>query len=249
MAKTKGDGGSFILPPPIAGNWLTLPQEEADLLCTRLGESRVPGLDLHGGALVRVLPLSFWKGWILCDVQPGPEPLSGPAALLRARKREDSNEQPAIHSLVYGPDGFMILDGQSAPIHGHNARHGIELPSAEAERDYLRFFCFFVRGEEGPFEVVEEAGRLDLTGDRKTRAKVKPLSPIPGKAGADDDGRKVYAASIHYGNALFNAQLALHPTGMVEMLDDEPLSQNVGISPSLQFRGTARWEMPPQEIQ
>ena len=54
-------------------------------------------------------------------------------------------------------DGKLLrLAGRSPPIHELNAAAPIRLTEHNV-LDYVRFFGFFVRGEHGPFYVVESA--------------------------------------------------------------------------------------------
>ena len=42
--------------------------------------------------------------------------------------------------------------------------------------------------------------------------------------GYNDDGHFLVDAVIYYSNALFMANFAVHPSGMIEMTDDDPLA-------------------------
>lgn len=228
----------FLLPPPVPGEWTTLTGDIAGFLVARLRECSFGFVDLVRPALIRALPLGFWNGWFLCDVQPVPGIVEGAGATGGDPSEEPETPPAAIHSFVYGPDGFTPLDGTSPAIHSHNSRHGIDLSTEALQHDYLRFFCYFVRGELGPFEIVTDASRLRGDAGADLGRHVVELAPTT----VEDDkpDRPTYKASIVYGDKLFNAVFALHQHGMIEMLDDEPLLDSVSLTPAIDFFGTGR---------
>ena len=119
---------------------------------------------------------------------------------------------------------FYRLNGSSPPIHALNERTRPRLEAATV-LPYLRFFCFFVRGERGPFAVLDRfAGPLlpeanrDAVGDRIVPAEV---------LGRDAAGSWQIAALVHYGDALFASRFAVAPSGMVEMVADKPIVEDL----------------------
>lgn len=213
----------FELAPPVPGPWVILDSDHRAIFLHRLAEAGFHDMPQTGISSLRFLPLHFYPGWILCDIQIGPVP--------------QQPDRPAfIHSLLYGPDGFTPLDGQSQALHLHNALHGVTLQSAAQQTAYLRFFCHFIHGAEGPFDIVTDSTGLILPDD--SAIAITPMTPDP-------DPQGIYAASfratIHYATTLFSCRLALHAGGMVEMLEDEEIAANVQRSPRLGFSGTARF--------
>ncbi len=80
------------------------------------------------------------------------------------------------------------LDGTSPPIHKVNDTFGIKLPSvpraeengepgelSEADQKtllgYLRFFCEFVHGEEGPFYIIDADEEIEVSGTQESVAQ------------------------------------------------------------------------------
>lgn len=120
------------------------------------------------------------------------------------------------------------LKGISPPIHEVNKRAQLRLDSANV-LDYLRFFCFFVRGEHGPFYIVEAlddpflpqglgpAGQAAIA-DTARPATFEGMSP---------EGHFWCDAVVYYSNAIFITNYAIGPDGMVEMLDDEPVASDL----------------------
>ena len=122
--------------------------------------------------------------------------------------------------LIQGRDDELYrLKGTSPPIHEVNAKVPLKLTEALAP-GYLRFFCFFVHGEEGPFHIcADTADPLLPSADTGVAEHVEP----PRVYGADPNGKFRLSASVFYSNAVFNADFLVAPTGMIEMLDDRPV--------------------------
>lgn len=127
-------------------------------------------------------------------------------------------------------DNLLRLNGTSPPIHEMNAKAPINI-TGENVLYYLSFFCFFVRGEEGAFYVVYDLeDELLPEGFSAARSKEKPAPLTPQQLfrrpclhGQDADGKWRASALIHYSNAVFLADFLIHPTGMIDMVEDEPL--------------------------
>lgn len=116
------------------------------------------------------------------------------------------------------------LNGTSPPIHEVNAKAGIQL-NDENVLDYLRFFCFFVRGEDGPFLISEDMNNPHLPKNMNdnTRAAVAGVVRPASLEARNEQGLYMCDAVVFYSNALFLANFAVHPSGVIEMLQDEPL--------------------------
>lgn len=69
-------------------------------------------------------------------------------------------EQGKAYILLQDGRAPTLLDGFSAPIHALSQRGFLVLDSDDQIKDYIRFFCAFVWGDDGPFVVVEEAKNL-----------------------------------------------------------------------------------------
>lgn len=134
----------------------------------------------------------------------------------------------AICYLTMGGNLFR-LNGTSPPIHEVNAKAPIKL-TEDNVADYLRFFCFFVRGEEGPFYALESVDDpLVPPADDTVLSVLGGTARSIGLSGKNEKGQFLADAVIFYSNAVFIADFAVHPTGMVEMLDDEPIAADLPI--------------------
>jgi hypothetical protein len=126
---------------------------------------------------------------------------------------------------------MFLLDGSSAPIHDANEADPISITEPKV-LDYLRFFCYFVHGDEGPFLIVEDLNypaldkaKMDDATRRVIEGAVRPAA-FEGKT---DDGNFEASAMVLYGNALFSARFSISATGMIEMIDDEPIAADLPV--------------------
>lgn len=120
------------------------------------------------------------------------------------------------------------LDGTSPPIHMTNSEAPIKVTEANV-LDYLKFFCFFVRGDEGPFLISEDMDSYGLPKDMDestSRAIEATLRPATYE-GKNNDGHFMCDAIVFYANALFLSNFAIQPSGMIEMLKDLPLLEDL----------------------
>lgn len=210
--------GGFDLAPPISGDWHNLSGDLSDILVQRMREYAVIDQNERVTA-VRVTPALFRPGTVLCDLQT--EGRKGP---------------PVLRSALYGPAGALPLNGSSHLIHRANAKQGIDLSDVTRQSQYLRFFCMFVRGSNGPFEIVEQAAQVQ--GPDNLDTLVQPPARVGDKDGAT---LAIWQATVLYGNTLFRATFDLAAGGRVEMEDDTPLCGDVTRRPDLTFDGTGRF--------
>jgi hypothetical protein len=126
---------------------------------------------------------------------------------------------------------MLLLNGSSAPIHEANELAPIKV-TEDIALDYLRFFCYFVHGEDGPFFVVEDINHPALDLEKMDPATRKVLEGAIRPAmleGAGDNGSLVTSAMILYGNALFAARFSMTSDSMIEMTDDEPIAADLPV--------------------
>lgn len=148
--------------------------------------------------------------------------------LIRVR---DNNWSPSHLNVYYlAREGQLYrLNGTSPPIHEVNEVAPIKL-NEDNILDYLRFFCYYVRGEEGPFLIVEEMDNAHLPKDQLDEASLKVIEGVLRPAtyeGKNEEGFYLCDAIVYYSNALFIANFAVQPTGMIEMLDDDPVAADL----------------------
>lgn len=148
-------------------------------------------------------------------------------ALVRVRDPNWVNKNLNIYYLTDQGNLFR-LNGTSPPIHEINAKAPIKVNENNV-LDYLRFFCFFVRGEAGPFYVAEsmEDPNMPTDMDDTTRSVIEGTIREASFEGMNDQGHFLCDAVVFYSNALFIANFSVQPSGMIEMLDDEPITADL----------------------
>lgn len=221
----------WIGPPSMSAAWCDVPPPLAIELVDRIdfGVFNTTGKTFSGRhpiERVRVTALRFYSGYLLVEIQVGAS--------------ESTKGHSAIASLIYGPEGVTTLDGTSTPIHDLNRRH-IVLIDPVARLDYVRFFCAHVRGDDGPFRVVEDLADVvfrprtkQATRDRfrslvaPLREDETPAAPASILGGLRPSLRYRFEARVVYAGVLFRSYFSVAPTtGMIEMLEDEPLTKKL----------------------
>ena len=154
-------------------------------------------------------------------------PFYDSVALVRVEDPNWTNKKLKIYYLTDQGNLFR-LNGTSPPIHEVNAKAPIKVTD-ENVLEYLRFFCFFVRGEEGPFYIAEsmEDPNMPTEMDDTTRSVIEGTIRPASYEGKNDQGHWLCDAVVFYSNALFIANFAVQPSGMIEMLDDEPIAADL----------------------
>jgi ATP-dependent Zn protease len=183
----------------------------------------------------RSSPLSFYKAYRLVELQ-----------FVR-----DNGAERAF--ALDGPRGIAWLNGSSEPIHTANEAESLALTD-ETVADYVRFFFYFLRADEGAFMLIESGEELrlakdggdatndeddeeDVLGLEDARSKVHPLV----MSGHDDTGRWLLDATVAYAGVLFTTSVAVEPGGEIEMMDDNPIGLLTRLAtpaaPSLDVKG------------
>lgn len=204
VSPTAAAGDSFALPPLIFAAWMGLEPAELALAESLLRRA----LTTNGEAdpfigrprAGRALPLPFYgEDWHLVDLEG--ETKAGPAAV----------------ALVVGPEGAELVDGGAGHVHARNMRLGpLKLVEDADVLLYLKMFCGCVWGDEGAFSLVETpAEALSLI--EAPVLDVEPPSVERQGLGARIDAQVVYAGD------LFRSSFEVRPSGLVTMLDDEPV--------------------------
>jgi hypothetical protein len=140
---TTPEPADFGLPPVLPGDWRALPDELEQALRQRLAASNL--ID-EGRAIemVRVLPLGFFEGWMLCDFLLGEV---GPSA----------DSELAALVMLYGPDGFTPLDDYRR-IERHVELHGVRLEGVDLCLSFVRFAAAFGALGEAPHFIAQGDG-------------------------------------------------------------------------------------------
>jgi ankyrin repeat protein len=178
-------------------------------------------------AVVRKRPLAFYPGTHLVLIE-----------------QDTGFGVQARSYFLEGPDHAVALDGKSQPIHEYNrtsAQFADGPPRLVIDDDnaldYLAFFCFFVRGDEGAFLLLDRADHpalprriFGVRGETPTRARraLDKIFQLPRYWGRAPDGRWLIHALIYYSDAIFFSAFALAADGTIEMIEDYPILQSLG---------------------
>jgi formylglycine-generating enzyme len=136
------------------------------------------------------------------------------------------NKHLAIYFLCDADDSLYRLNGTSTPILEFNHKNAIRLDASNALA-YLKFFCFFVQGDEGPFYVLESMDDPLIPPDCSgtTRSVLQDSARPAVWEGPDESGDGYRCrATVWYSNALFHAHFRVMSSGMIDMLDDDPIA-------------------------
>lgn len=157
-------------------------------------------------------------------------PFYDAVALIRLKDRSWGKPKLAIYYLTMEGNLFR-LNGTSPPIHEVNAKAPVKITDDNVI-EYLKFFCFFVRGDAGPFLIAEtmDDPYIPKNLDPKTQAVIEGTVRAASYEGKNEQGYFMCDAVVYYSNALFIANFAVQPSGMIEMLDDEPIAADLAVT-------------------
>ncbi len=124
---------------------------------------------------------------------------------------------------------LLVIDGSSAPVHEANDFEKLALDDGTVA-DYVRFFCFAVRGDEGAFTLLEPG--IDVAGQSRpfpvsggrTSPRLVPLMKPLEVAGRDDEKRHLVNAVVAYDSGVYSAVFAVAGDGQITMVSDEPVA-------------------------
>ena len=140
------------------------------------------------------------------------------------------------------PDRVVWLDGSSTPIHATNGLESLELTDGTVH-DYVRFFLFFTRANQGSFLLVESAQSLEVArgldavdpGERdvglrdRLRELRRALIPLVTRR-VTEGGDWMIDCSVALDDSLFAASLRVSPSGEIEMVEDHRIGSLKGVS-------------------
>ncbi|MDY7094327.1 MAG: hypothetical protein SX243_15260 [Acidobacteriota bacterium] len=231
---------SWPLPPFFRAPWSELAGEDLVQAVSRLAaalpeDGSPPAKTVVDGALrARRTKLPFYPGWNALEV------------LLLT---EEGTVAAAV--AVEGEEHVLMLQGTSPPLHYLNHELPIVLETPEQADAYVRFFCGAVHGEEGPFRLITDTEDilplLPPDTDWQVSTIEEHLHPL--ELEPQEDGFWAASAAVQYSNALFDADFKIYPTGMVEMLDDSPLTTGLPIIGEKFVDDLRRVSAPPTPLQ
>lgn len=219
------DQTQFSLPPVFGGEWRVADESMLALLGTRFFDLQIEELQDRTISAMRLLPVSFYPGYILCDLE-----------LTR------DGEAVAGVGVLYGPTGALALRGSAMPIHMLNMVQKPSLDTDDKRLDYLRFFCTFVHGESGPFVLVDHDTKLDASPDTLKQLEAEMKAPRFLEVSSQiSESVPICQALVHYSDVIFVADFGIHRDGRVVMVNDRSISENVKLIPRLIYDGALRY--------
>lgn len=242
--------GDWILPPPFASTWRDLSEQVSQLLSTRLCDT-LPARLVKKFEItkIRVSEADFYQKALICDVQiviaredESGAPASSMPIISEAFELKKGDR--FILSCLYADNGFTFLNGSSALIYHSNASQKLDLSDAQLRKSYTRFFCRFVHGESGPFEVLENAKGITLRDDGKRRPQIRALKERR-KPGANQE--TFIDAYILYGTGVYKGHFSLDPSGSLRMVDDVKIAEVVDRDPPVAYLGCVRFVPKPRD--
>lgn len=214
-------GEMWQAPPTIQGSWRTLTGEEFLQALEKFKQAAIeglpPGLFAAPNFQIRALSLPFYNE----------------GELLEAEYIDGLGNTPVV-SILSVPSGVKYLNGESPPIHHTNSKESLSIKTPDLIAAYLRFFCAYVHGNDGPFRIVESPEELPWTEgatDQDKKQIAGLLQPLTVTPDPDKPGNWLAHATIQYSNDLFAANFRIFPSGMIEMLNDIPLIGNLPVTP------------------
>jgi hypothetical protein len=157
------------------------------------------------------------------------------ASLIRLHGRQHWRALLPIY-FVATEQKIYPLDGRAMSIGQINDDVPITLNQGNIT-DYLKFFCFFVHGDEGPFLILDNERVLNFIeiADTKTKKLIEnEIRPSRFKEKLDT-GTYLCDATVFYGDVVFSADFAIDPNGDLRMLDDEKIAGDLKAKPNAQL--------------
>lgn len=115
---------------------------------------------------------------------------------------------------------LIRLKGKSDAIHRINKGYAPKFDT-ESSLEYLRFFTFMVHAEYGNFYLINR-----FTPISKVKETTIDINKIPSPECSLSENKTFLCTSIvWYQKKLFESKLKVLPSGMVELLSDEPVSE------------------------
>ena len=211
LAQSQND---WVLPPLFSAPWRALAGEERRKEIARLKqEDRLSAFGSADLRRMRSLDLSFYPNATLYELE-----LARPGGSV------------GIFTYIRQNEAFVRLDGHSPQIHQLSRSAPIRIDTLQEAVAFLRFFMGAVQGKDGVFMVVD--GVTDVpwlpsaTSSQKQQAQ-RDIQRLAVEASPSGGWRA--KATVRYRDALFIATIWIKPDGMVEMLDDNPIVEDLPV--------------------
>ncbi len=193
---------------PVGDQWVLVESSQRENLKEKLGS--IDGkFEITNSTQITQLILPFYDNYKLLQLK-------------------DDKWEPKTLVLYYliFKDDLVRLDGTSPPIHKINDDSPIKLTD-ENILFYLTYFCFFVRGDDGPFLIIDQLDNPYLPDKNASKESIpdliKEIFRMPRAFGKNEQGHWQWSALVYYSNAVFGADFTTSPSGLIDMNDDNPI--------------------------
>jgi len=190
--------------------WIDVPEASARGLLAQLVGAEDPDLLGRFEVAGKAASLPSYRHWRLL--------------WLRTTYCEPAGSFPAEDLYALWREGYPpgLLDGTPGAIFVANEDESLRL-DASTVGDYVRLFCFAVRGGEGPFILFEKAGSPVPPGAEAVSQLATPLAV----RGLDGDGSWLVDATMIYTGFVFRTVLTVQPGGALTMIEDTPVDTDL----------------------
>ena len=208
-------------PPVIAGDWRPFTAKEITIHLDKIiVPLQILGLvnnfDGYFGQYGRYLPLNFYKDCNLVDMQ-----FDNPI-----------NKNTFVFSAIFNAESAVLLNSEADIIHSLNP-YLLTIGDKKSALDYLQFFCSYVHGDTGPFQIISNLNEIpfreEANKDIQNKIKKDFFKPRYIEGDFDKEGWQKFEACVLYKNALYTAIFKVFPNGMIDMENDNPIATGLFI--------------------
>ncbi len=214
-------GTGWLDAPPIPGDWEDLTGTDAQPVLARLWprfQAVGVGEELASIEIQRLrqLPLSFYPGCVLVDIQ----------------LRQPGQATAVLASALVSAGGAALLNGTLNLLHAINPDL-LALNGDDTTLAYLRFSCAFSRAEKGPFPIIDDVRSIPLDDvacagpPQEARQAITPPRALDGNLSTD--GWRRFDACVLYGNTLVQFTFRVFSNGVIEAEAGQPIATDLPI--------------------
>lgn len=135
------------------------------------------------------------------------------------------------YCLLWKEGSVTLLDGSSPPIHELNQSLGLRIDSEERATAYTEFFCRYIRGEDGRFDIVTrpdhpcftEFEQIEFAEGETLETIRAAVGPLRFQRMPDSTSFECIGTHVFYANTLFFATFEVAADTLVTMTSDRPI--------------------------
>ncbi len=132
--------------------------------------------------------------------------------------------------IVTTRDRSLLVDGGSDGIRELNRKSSLLLERPDQAASYLRFFCDYVAGGEGPFTIVDSGADLPwLSSASRDVIAATQEKLVPFSIARTEQGWKA-KANVLYGSVLFTSEFVIKDDGTIEIVSGDPLTGQLPVA-------------------